>query len=82
MEISWEEVQEIMKELETTDGFNYDRTFMFDLVNKYKNVPRELTYELHDIFTNHAYENSWSRRKLNTILHSIVIDIQNKDGER
>lgn len=68
--------QKIQDLLHKSDTYTNDKEFFMTLVTKYKNVPREKTYELDNIFTDHAIKNNWSRRKLDALLHEIVLDIK------
>lgn len=51
-----------------------DKNNLFDLVNVYKNSKWQEMEELHDKITSLAISKKWSRKKLDFMLHEIVME--------
>lgn len=50
------------------------------MIDTYKTVSREKTYELHDLLTSHAIKQNWSRRKLDVLIYGLVLEIKHNDN--
>lgn len=72
--------QKILNQLRINPVFIKDRKYLLELIDTYKTVSREKTYELHDLLTSHAIKQNWSRRKLDVLIYGLVLEIKHNDN--